>query len=247
MAGPFARRAGGLKREAETPQQPAHQLMADHKAALGQRAGEMTLALTDPQQRRLRIARNGRLDKFGERFKQAGLPLDRRLATAAGPADPAAEMVLGRRAVRPTRDRWCFEPPRSPRIPPSPHHDQPSAPRSPQPVAARVRQGPRSSRNGATASKRDLMAATSITSPKYQHRRSRNIYILILLLRSTHNPDSFQPIRLFRPTSLSTLTARRAGSVPIIFGSAYELKMTDAECRRGPACACLCAEVSARK
>jgi hypothetical protein len=35
----------------------------------------------------LRIASNGRLDKFGERFKQAGLPLDRRLATAAGPAD----------------------------------------------------------------------------------------------------------------------------------------------------------------
>ena len=94
MAGPFARLAVGLKREAETPQQPAHQLMADHKAALGQRAGEMTLALTDPQQRRLRIAPNGRLDKFGERFKQAGLPLDRRLATAAGPADPAAEMVL---------------------------------------------------------------------------------------------------------------------------------------------------------
>src|SRR6202035_6000761 len=62
---------------------------------------------------------------------------------------------------------------------------------------------PRSSRNGATASKRDLMAATSITSPKYQHRRSRNIYILILLLRSTHNPDSFQPIRLFHPTSLA--------------------------------------------
>src|SRR6266446_1093622 len=39
--------------------------------------------------------------------------------------------------------------------------------------------------------------------PKIPHRRSRNIYILILLLRSTHNPDSFQPIRLFRPNLLS--------------------------------------------
>ena len=88
MAGPFARLAVGLKCEAETPQQPADQLMANHKTALGQRAGEMTLALTDPQQRRLRIAPNGRLDKFGERFKQAGLPLDRRLATARRPGGP---------------------------------------------------------------------------------------------------------------------------------------------------------------
>jgi len=94
MAGPFARLAVGLKREPETPQQPADQLMADHEAALGQRASEMTLALADPQQRRLPIAPNGGLDKFANRFKQPGLPVDRRLAAAAGAASPAAEMVL---------------------------------------------------------------------------------------------------------------------------------------------------------
>jgi hypothetical protein len=94
MAGPFARLAVGLKREAEMPQQPADQLMADHEAALGQRAGEMRLALADPQQRRLRITPNGRLDELAKRLQQPGVPVDRRLASAAGPANPAAEMVL---------------------------------------------------------------------------------------------------------------------------------------------------------
>jgi hypothetical protein len=56
MAGSFARLAVGLETEAQTPQQPADQLMADRKAALPQRPGEMPLALTDPQQGRLRIA-----------------------------------------------------------------------------------------------------------------------------------------------------------------------------------------------
>jgi hypothetical protein len=94
VAGPFARLAVGLKREAEMPQQPADQLMADHEAALGQRAGEMTLALADPQQRRLRITPNGRLDELAKRFQQSGVPVDRRLASAAGAANSAAEMVL---------------------------------------------------------------------------------------------------------------------------------------------------------
>ena len=94
MAGPLARLAVGLKRETETPQQPADQLMAGRKAALGQRAGEMPLAPADPQQRRLRIAANGRLDKLGKRFEQSGLPVNRCLAAAPGPADPPAEMVL---------------------------------------------------------------------------------------------------------------------------------------------------------
>jgi hypothetical protein len=69
------------------------------------------------------------------------------------------------------------------------------------------------------------MAATSITSPKYQYRRSRNIYILILLLRSTHNPDSFQPIRLFRPTSL---VRSRNALIGLWQASASELQSTAA-------------------
>ena len=68
--------------------------MANHEAALGQRASKMMLALADPQQRRLRIAPNGGLDKFANRFKQPGLPVDRCLAAAAGAANSAAEMVL---------------------------------------------------------------------------------------------------------------------------------------------------------
>ena len=94
VAGPFARLAVGLKRETETPQQPADQLVADHEAALGQRSGEMPLAPADPQQRRLRIAADRRLDKLAQRFQQAGLPIDRRLAAAAGSANPPAEMIL---------------------------------------------------------------------------------------------------------------------------------------------------------
>jgi len=85
VAGPFARLAVGLKREAEMPQQPADQLMADHEAALGQRAGEMTLALADPQQRRLRITPNGRLDELAKRFQQSGVPVDHRLKIPTSP------------------------------------------------------------------------------------------------------------------------------------------------------------------
>ena len=94
VAGPFARLAVGLKREAEMPQQPPDQLMAGHKAAREERGGEMPLARARPQQRRLRIAPNGRLDKLGQRFKQSRLPFDRRCATAAGPANAPAEMIL---------------------------------------------------------------------------------------------------------------------------------------------------------
>jgi hypothetical protein len=94
VAGPFTRLAVGLKRETETPQQPADQLMADHKAALGQRAGEMPLAPADPQERRLRIAADRRLDKPAQGFQQAGLPIDRRLAPAACSANPSTKMIL---------------------------------------------------------------------------------------------------------------------------------------------------------
>jgi len=59
--------------------------MADHEAALGQRAGEMTLALADPQQRRLRITPNGRLDELAKRFQQSGVPVDRRLKIPTSP------------------------------------------------------------------------------------------------------------------------------------------------------------------
>src|SRR5216684_2738092 len=196
MAGPFARLAVGLKREAETPQQPAHQLMADHKAALGQRAGEMTLALAEPQQRRLRIAPNGRLDKFGERFKQAGLPLDRRLATAAGPADPAAEMVLAAAPFgQPATDGASSHRGRlAYRLHPTTTRRQRLARRNQSPPAF-----VKERRDGL---KTRLDGGDIDHLPKIPHRRSRNIYILILLLRSTHNPDSFQPIRLFRPNLL---------------------------------------------
>jgi hypothetical protein len=42
----------------------------------------------------LRITPNGRLDELAKRLQQPGVPVDRRLASAAGPANPAAEMVL---------------------------------------------------------------------------------------------------------------------------------------------------------
>ena len=91
VAGPFARLAVGLKREAEMPQQPADQLMADHEAALGQRAGEMTLALADPQQRRFGIAADSGLHEVVQGFQKSRLRLDRRLASAASPTNPRTE------------------------------------------------------------------------------------------------------------------------------------------------------------
>src|SRR6266436_3726440 len=166
MAGPFARLAVGLKREAETPQQPAHPLMADHEAALGQRAGEMTLALADPQQRRLRITPNGRLDELAKRFQQSGVPVDRRLASAAGPANPAAEMVLAAAQLgQPAADGATSH--RGRRA----HRLDPAA----------TTRRPRSSRNGATASKRDLMVSPIKIGKIDQEFRSRQAKLTAML------------------------------------------------------------------
>jgi hypothetical protein len=80
MAGPFAGFAVGLKTEAEMPQRPANQFMADDKATRGQDTGKMPLAVTDPLQRRCRIAANGRLDNLGQRIELSWTPKMRQLA-----------------------------------------------------------------------------------------------------------------------------------------------------------------------
>ena len=177
------------------------QFASAHEAALGQRAGKMTLALANPQQRRLRITPNGRLDELAKRLQQPGVPVDPRLASAVGPANPAAETVLAAAQLgQPPADGATSHHGRlAHRLDPAATRRQRLARRN-QPPPALV------TSNGATASKRDVTAATSIIASQYQHHPSRNIYILILLLRSSHDPDSFQSIRLFRPSALVLLS-----------------------------------------
>jgi hypothetical protein len=61
MACALAGLAVRLQAEAQTAQQPSDQLLAGGEAALRQCCGKMTLALADPQQRRLGIATDRRL------------------------------------------------------------------------------------------------------------------------------------------------------------------------------------------
>src|SRR6202040_4036987 len=83
-----------LQAEAQAAQQPPDQLLAGGKAALGQRAGKMALALADPQQRRLRIATDRRLHQLGERLQQPRFGLGFRLAPATCSPDAIGGRVL---------------------------------------------------------------------------------------------------------------------------------------------------------
>ena len=94
MTGALAGLAVGLQAEAEPPQQPPDQLLADVEATLGQGLDQVALASADPQQRCLGIAANGRLHQVGKRVEQAGLGVDLRLAAPAGAADTAGDLVF---------------------------------------------------------------------------------------------------------------------------------------------------------
>src|SRR5260370_28259241 len=83
-----------LQAEAQAAQQPPDQLLAGGKAALGQRAGEMALALADPQARRLRIATDRRLHQLAERLPQPRFGLGFWLAPA-----PCTPPAIGRRVL----------------------------------------------------------------------------------------------------------------------------------------------------
>src|SRR3954449_13439011 len=150
--------AVGLQAEAEPAQQSADQLLAGGEAALGQRASEVALALADPQQGGLGIATDGRLHQLAQSLQQARLRLQRRPASTARAADAAAEVVppeaqFGQAAApmvlraTPVAVATAVTPPR------------PAARAS----LAVNRRRPRSSRNGAIASKRVRMPEISIT------------------------------------------------------------------------------------
>src|SRR5271155_2205629 len=138
----------------------------------------MALALADPQQGGWRIPANARLDNLGRRVKQPRLPVNRRLAAAAGPPHSPPKIIraaakLGQPATdRAARHRGCLgyrldpPPPRRPRFA-----------RRNQPPPALVKKR----RDGGKA----RLDGGDVDHPStYQHRRSQYIHILILLLRS---------------------------------------------------------------
>ena len=92
VAGAFAGLAVGLQAEAQTTQQPAHQLLAGAEALRSQRCSQMALALADPQQGRLRIAADRRLHQPVQSIQKSRLGLGRRLAAAARPTHPTLEL-----------------------------------------------------------------------------------------------------------------------------------------------------------
>ena len=91
MAGTFARLCVGLQAEAQTLQQSAHQLLASAEAQVGQRRGQMALALAHPQQGRFWIAADRRLHQVIQGFQKPRLCLGRWLTAAALSANPRAE------------------------------------------------------------------------------------------------------------------------------------------------------------
>jgi hypothetical protein len=68
--------------------------LTDGEAALGQRSGEMTLALAHPQQCGFGVATDRRLHEIGQRIQQSWLSLDLRFASAARAADAARRCAL---------------------------------------------------------------------------------------------------------------------------------------------------------
>src|SRR5712672_3224360 len=77
MAGAFARLCIGLQAEAQTLQQSTNQLLARAEAQVGQRRGQVALALAHPQQGSFRIADCTKSFKVSRRpgcVSAAGLP-----------------------------------------------------------------------------------------------------------------------------------------------------------------------------
>ena len=120
MGGAFAGLAIGLQAEAQAFQQAPDQLMADRVAALGEFSGKMALALADPQQRRLRVAAQRRLDQRQQCVRQPWIFRRRGFTAASRATHPSGHRVVtvaqlgqaaGDRATRhPGRLRRCRDP-----------------------------------------------------------------------------------------------------------------------------------------
>jgi hypothetical protein len=85
--------------------------LAGLEAALGERLGQVALALADPPQRRLRVASNGRLDQLAKGVEQSRLLVRGRLAPGAGTANPIPEHIpAGAQFAEPTANRAARNP-----------------------------------------------------------------------------------------------------------------------------------------
>src|SRR3984885_11406642 len=116
MAGAFARLRIGLQAEAQTLQQSTNQLLARAEAQVGQRRGQMALALAHPHQGSFRIAADRGLHQVIQAFQKPRLCLGRWLAAASLSANPWAEhhrprtqvcqAAIDRAARNPRRPRY---------------------------------------------------------------------------------------------------------------------------------------------
>jgi hypothetical protein len=136
MAGAFACFCIGLQTEAQTLQEPANQLLASAEAQVGQRRGQMALALAHPHQGTFRIAADCGLHQVIQGFQKPRLCLGRWLAATPSRRTRGLKHHCARTQVFRSRDQSCCAQSPSPAIPQRPRHVRPHAPHRPRTTAA---------------------------------------------------------------------------------------------------------------
>ena len=147
MGGTFACLAVGLQAEAQTPQQPADQLLTGGEAALGQRRTRWRWLLLTHSKAASGSPRIADCTSSLQRLQKPRFRLGLWLTAAARSANPARSWAF-RCAAPQGHGRSCCERSPSPRKPPPRRRGLPHEPRSPRTTDARARpetaQAPRS-------------------------------------------------------------------------------------------------------